>query len=134
MMGQAELQVKILTNFPFERQIVGLFGENQAAMQSDATVGDMLLMITYCMKRLGTVSQDGKTKPEFIAAAINVLAAVTAEAIIQEYAEDTISARTRATQMEIGAMKAMTNQEIRSENSSELVKAVLKHMEDAARA
>lgn len=133
MMGQAELQVKILTNIPFERQIVGLFGENQAAMQSNATVGDMLLMITYCMKRLGTISQDGKTKPEFIAAAINVMAAVTAEAIIQEYAEDTISARIRATQMEIGAMKAMTNQEIRSENSSEIVKAVLKHMEEVAR-
>ena len=94
-MAQTEPQVKILANIPFERQIVGLFGENQAAMQSNATVGDTLLMMTYCMKRLGTVSQDGKTKPEFIAAVIDVLATVTAEAIIREYAEDTVSARER---------------------------------------
>lgn len=133
MMGQTELQVKILTNIPFERQIVGLFGENQAAMQSNATVGDTLLMMTYCMKRLGTVSQDGKTKPEFIAAVINVLATVTAETIIREHAEDTVSAREREMQLEIGAIKAMTDREIRSENSSELVKAVLKHMEEVKR-
>lgn len=132
-MGQTEPQVKILTNIPFERQIVGLFGENQAAMQSNATVGDTLLMMTYCMKRLGTVSQDGKTKPEFIAAVINVLATVTAESIIREYAEDTVSAREREMQLEIGAIKAMTDREIRSENTSEIVKAVLKHMEEVAR-
>lgn len=132
-MGQTEPQVKILTNIPFERQIVGLFGENQAAMQSNATVGDTLLMMTYCMKRLGTVSQDGKTKPEFIAAVINVLAAVTAETIIREHAEDTVSAREREMQLEIGAIKAMTDREIRSENTSEIVKAVLKHMEEVAR-
>lgn len=132
-MAQTEPQVKILTNIPFERQIVGLFGENQAAMQSNATVGDTLLMMTYCMKRLGTVSQDGKTKPEFIAAVIDVLATVTAEAIIREYAEDTVSAREREMQLEIGAIKAMTDREIRSENTSEIVKAVLKHMEEVAR-
>ena len=132
-MGQTEPQVKILTNIPFERQIVGLFRENQAAMQSNATVGDTLLMMTYCMKRLGAVSQDGKTKPEFIAAVINVLATVTAEAIIREYAEDTVSAREREMQLEIGAIKAMTDREIRSENTSEIVKAVLKHMEEVAR-
>lgn len=132
-MAQTEPQVKILANIPFERQIVGLFGENQAAMQSNATVGDTLLMMTYCMKRLGTVSQDGKTKPEFIAAVIDVLATVTAEAIIREYAEDTVSAREREMQLEIGAIKAMTDREIRSENTSEIVKAVLKHMEEVAR-
>lgn len=132
-MAQTEPQVKILANIPFERQIVGLFGENQAAMQSNATVGDTLLMMTYCMKRLGTVSQDGKTKPEFIAAVINVLAAVTAETIIREHAEDTVSAREREMQLEIGAIKAMTDREIRSENTSEIVKAVLKHMEEVAR-
>lgn len=136
-MGQTEKtgpQIKILTDFPFKRQIVGLFDDRQAAIQSNATVGDTLTMLAYCAKQLGTVSGQGKAKAQDIAASISAIAGLAADAVLREYAQgDLKAAREEALHLQVETVKRMSDAEVLSSNSSELVKAVLKHMEEVKR-